>query len=211
MAPLFSPCCHRPSTNKTYKVTREGRGIMYKLESDGRFKELYRTDGWYTYEAYPSSDGRYLVRMGPWNRGQNVSTKDLAVAFYRDGKLLKQYSTAALVKDHAQSSMPSVSHYRWRMAEDEEPGDFARRLSESRSYLHAAHRRRCGIRVRHRKRGDQIGKRENRWQVRMTASRFRLALLHTKMGYPRTGTGPAISSFCFTTMSFAYRQAIHHA
>ena len=113
---------------KTYKVMREGRGIMYKLESDGRFKELYRTDGWYTYEAYPSSDGRYLVRMGPWNRGQNVSTKDLAVAFYRDGKLLKQYSTAALVKD-TQKVRSSVSHYFWRMGEDGEPGD-APRLSD---------------------------------------------------------------------------------
>ena len=119
--------------NKTYKVTREGRGIMYKLESDGRFKELYRTDGWYTYEAYPSSDGRYLVRMGPWNRGQNVSTKDLAVAFYRDGKLLKQYSTAALVKD-PRKVMPSVSHYRWRMAEDEEPGTSPRLWNHDRTF-----------------------------------------------------------------------------
>lgn len=97
---------------KDYKIEREAFGIAYKLDAEGKSTELYRTVGWYSFEVFISRDGRYLVRMGPWSAGHEPEEKDLAVAFYQDGKLLKQYSTADLVKDKSKV-VASVSHYFW--------------------------------------------------------------------------------------------------
>lgn len=87
-------------------------GIAYALQPDGSFRELWRTEGWYTFEAFISEDGRYLVRMGPWNAGHKPASDHLAVAFYDNGRLLEEYSTADLVQDPA-SVRASVSHYTW--------------------------------------------------------------------------------------------------
>jgi hypothetical protein len=53
-----------------------------------------------------------VVRFGPWNRGHNPSTEDLALAFYLDGKLLKRYSTLDIVGREGKVER-SVSHYMW--------------------------------------------------------------------------------------------------
>ncbi len=94
------------------KVIREPYGILYRLTRAGKMEEVYRTEGWYSFKVYVSADGRYLVEMGPWNSGSEVSEKHLAVAFHKDGKLLKSYSTAKLIKDQEQLEY-STSHYRW--------------------------------------------------------------------------------------------------
>jgi hypothetical protein len=104
--------------DKTGRAKREGHGIAYRMDAKGAFQMLYRTEGWYADEIFLSRDGRYLVRMGPWARGRAPAKDHLAVAFYRDGKLLKQYSTAELVKD-ASKVRASVSHYFWRADEAE--------------------------------------------------------------------------------------------
>jgi hypothetical protein len=90
----------------------DGFGIAYRLRRDGSDEELWRTDGWYSFEVFLSYDGDYLVAMGPWSIGHEPSKEDLAVAFYRRGKLLRQYSTADLVKDKSKVRA-SVSHYMW--------------------------------------------------------------------------------------------------
>jgi hypothetical protein len=87
-------------------------GIAYEVLPDGSSKELWRTEGWYSYRVYLSRDGNCLVRMGPWNRGQEPSKDDLAIAFYRKGKLLKEYSTEQLMRDKSKVQK-SISHYRW--------------------------------------------------------------------------------------------------
>jgi hypothetical protein len=56
--------------------------------------------------------------MGPWNGGSQRKREDLALSFYRDGNLRKQYSTADLVKD-ASKVRRSLSHYTW-LARDSE-------------------------------------------------------------------------------------------
>ena len=94
------------------KVVREPFGILFRLTDDGKMEEVYRTEGWYSFKVYVSDDGRYLVQMGPWNSGFEVSEKHLALAFHKDGKLLKRYSTAEIVKDPDQIEHSS-SHYRW--------------------------------------------------------------------------------------------------
>jgi hypothetical protein len=90
----------------------DGFGIAYRLREDGTDVELWRTKGWYSHEVFLSVDGEYLVVMGPWNRGHSPNPEDLAVAFYRRGTLLRQYSTAQLVKDGSKV-FTTASHYRW--------------------------------------------------------------------------------------------------
>lgn len=94
------------------KVTRQPFGAAYELRDDGTLTKLWSVKGWYAFRVFLSDDGRYLVRMGDWPMGDKPSKDDLAVAFYDRGKLLKQYSTADLVKDHTKVRA-SVSHYRW--------------------------------------------------------------------------------------------------
>ena len=54
--------------------------------------------------------GISVVRFGSWPRGHEVSTNDLAVAFYLNDKLLKSYSTRDLVA-RPDDVQKSVSHY----------------------------------------------------------------------------------------------------
>lgn len=102
-----------PQYDANYKQTREAFGIVSRLNEDGKFVELYRTSGWYSFEVFVSRDGKYLVQMGPWNTGYKPQKDHLAVAFHKNGKLLKSYSTARLVKDPTKV-MASVSHYMWQ-------------------------------------------------------------------------------------------------
>jgi hypothetical protein len=83
---------------------------------------LYRNDGstdplwtvaWYSHEVYPSSDGRHLVEMGPWAS----DIDQLAVAFHRDGELIKAYAIRDLVLDTSKLKR-TVSHFFWRAALD---------------------------------------------------------------------------------------------
>ena len=98
---------------KDYKIERKAYGVAYRLDADGKSTELYRTEGWYSFTVFISGDGRYLVRMGPWSVGHGPEENDLAVAFYKDGKLIKQYSTADLVRDKSKV-VATVSHYFWQ-------------------------------------------------------------------------------------------------
>ena len=98
--------------DKDYKVIGEPWGAAYELQNDGTFRELWRVEGWYAWTMYLSNDGRYLVRMGNWAHGSEPSPRNLAVAFYDNGKLLADYSTADLVKDKTKVRA-SVSHYVW--------------------------------------------------------------------------------------------------
>lgn len=99
----------RPSTDWS---RHDGFGIAYRLRPDGTDEELWRTEGWYSFEVFLSSFGQHLVAMGPWSEGKEPEAKDLAVSFYGNGKLLKQYSTADLVKNKSKV-LRSESHYMW--------------------------------------------------------------------------------------------------
>ncbi len=94
-------------------------GKAYRLQADGDFTLLWRVSGWYAHQLYLSNDGVHLVRIGNWATGCELSDKQLAVAFYKQGDLLKKYSTRDLIKQE-NSIRCSVSHYQWR-AETEQP------------------------------------------------------------------------------------------
>ena len=96
-----------------YVINRKPFGVAYRVNEEGEMIELWRTECWHAFEIYLANDGRHLVRMGPWSEGREASTEDLAIAFYEDGKLLKEYSTSDLLKDK-RAVKTTVSHYRWR-------------------------------------------------------------------------------------------------
>lgn len=96
-----------------YEMLKKPYGILYQPQPDGTFKELWRVKGWYSHEVYLSYDAKYLVRMGPWQTGTGPTKHHLAVEFYAEGKLLKKYSVARLIKDDSKV-LRSVSHYNWR-------------------------------------------------------------------------------------------------
>ena len=93
-----------------------GYGVAYRLNHDGSSTELWRVSG-YLFEVFLSFDGMHLVKMRPWASGPGPSDDDLAVEFYKSGKLIESYSTRDLVSD-ASMVQRTVSHYFWR-AEDE--------------------------------------------------------------------------------------------
>jgi len=89
-----------------------GHGVAYQLLRDGSRKELWRTDGWYSGRIFLAEGGVYLVRLESEQEGHHISQGDLALAFYRNGTLIKQYSTAELVKN-PEKVVSTVSHYYW--------------------------------------------------------------------------------------------------
>lgn len=93
-------------------VLREPFCACYNVDADGNLVERWRASGWYAREVYLSNSGEYLVRLGPWHRGAAPREGDLGVAFYKNGRLLIQYSVLDLVDDSA-DVLPTVSHYKW--------------------------------------------------------------------------------------------------
>ncbi len=98
------------------KVSQEAYGVAYRLTRDGTLKELYRTKGWYSFKVFVSADGKYLVQLETRPMGHRPHPDHQAIAFYKDGKLLKRYSTAELMKDPAKVRA-SVSYYEWLAAD----------------------------------------------------------------------------------------------
>jgi hypothetical protein len=78
-------------------------------ENDVSTTPLWTVD-WYAFQVEISSDGKYLVRWGPWPFHEDYD--ELALAFYKDGVEIKRYTVNDLVADP--KSLPrSVSHYFW--------------------------------------------------------------------------------------------------
>ena len=103
--------------NDKFEITREAFGKAYELKEDGSSRLLWQVKGWYSHEVFLSGDGEYLVRMGDWPDGLGPSTKDLAIAFYHKGKLVKKYSTADLIQDK-EKVIQTASHYIWLSEEE---------------------------------------------------------------------------------------------
>jgi len=94
--------------------------VSKKAEIRDKYKisGMYRNDGstnplwevyWYSFSVYPSSDGKYVVRIGPWAQ----STSNLAIAFYKEGKELEKYFIHDLVENE-EYLKHTVSHFFWR-------------------------------------------------------------------------------------------------
>ncbi len=73
-------------------------GAAFEVLADGSLKELWKVEGWYARQLFLSDDGRTLVRLQPSHPGRTVSKTDIAIGFYKDGALVREYHTADLVK-----------------------------------------------------------------------------------------------------------------
>lgn len=85
------------------------------LYSDNKSEPLWTVD-WFSYQVFLSSNGKYLVRTGPW------ATKgaDEAISFFSDGKLIRSYDVSDIVRNI--SALPhSVSHFEWEKHLDINP------------------------------------------------------------------------------------------
>jgi len=88
----------------------EGRTEIYQV---GEPDKLIHTYPWYSQNVYLfgwSGGDVYAVQTGPWQRGYEASSEHLALAFYRNGALVKKYSTLDIAGKPNNVSR-SISHY----------------------------------------------------------------------------------------------------
>jgi len=94
-------------------IRNEIQEIRAKYNISGLYKNdesnspLWTVD-WYSFSVEISSDGKHLIRNGPWARTSDQE----AVSFFNNGKLLRTYKINELV-DFPFLMPASVSHFRW--------------------------------------------------------------------------------------------------
>lgn len=81
--------------------------------NDGSIKPLWTVD-FYTYQAYLTTNGKYLVEMGPWAKliNDKPDTSSVAFALYENGKKFKTYNVSDFIS-YTNLLDKSVSHYEW--------------------------------------------------------------------------------------------------
>ncbi|BBM82839.1 hypothetical protein [Candidatus Uabimicrobium amorphum] len=112
------------SANDKYVFVMKAPDIIQRNENLAKYSlsGLYKNDGsatplwmvnWYAFRVEAANDGQHLIRMGPWASSQD----ELAVAFYKNGRVVKQYLIEDLVYDES-SLRYTVSHFMWKDAYD---------------------------------------------------------------------------------------------
>ena len=94
------------------EIRQQGRTEVYRATD--RQDVLVSEYDWFSQQLFLScgaAEGITVVRMGPWQRGHVPEPEHLALAFYRDGKLLKRYSTLEIAGGDPENVAASVSHY----------------------------------------------------------------------------------------------------
>lgn len=102
------PRRYRPSPR--YKDLRlPARSGLYQATPQGlsRGEPLWQVR-WYSYKVYPPEDGRLLARLG----GPIKKTNQMAISFYQEGQLIKEYPLSQLVPSKA-PPIRSRSHILW--------------------------------------------------------------------------------------------------
>ena len=91
---------------------QQGRTEIYRVGD--RDDVLVTVYDWFSQRLFvkcsPPND-ETVVRIGPWQRGHVPTAEHLAIAFYRNGKLLKRYSTLDIAGDNPAAVAASISHY----------------------------------------------------------------------------------------------------
>jgi hypothetical protein len=88
----------------------KGRTRIFRVEK--KRDVLIQKYAWYAPRLYlePAEDGIYVVRPGQWPRGLEASSGDMAIEFYKNDLLLKNYSTLELAGDPG-NVHTTFSHY----------------------------------------------------------------------------------------------------
>ncbi len=75
---------------------------------------LIQTYNWYSreifIEGFTGTASIYVVQSGPWTRGHQAAKEDLALAFYKNDRLLKKYSTLDIA-GQSENVIRSAGHY----------------------------------------------------------------------------------------------------
>jgi len=87
-----------------------GKGFAFAKADPQRKDTLWHID-WFAKKVFLADDGSHLIRFGPWARDKK-GLGDIAIGFYKNGKVVKQYLVKDLVKDK-KSISATVSHYTW--------------------------------------------------------------------------------------------------
>jgi hypothetical protein len=100
---------------------QSGRTVVYRVEPEQDVL-LQRFD-WFSQKLFLNCGAGKefsLARLGPWHRGHEPRHDHLAIAFYKNGRLLKRYSTLDIARlsspgdagrSGAEGISVSVSHY----------------------------------------------------------------------------------------------------
>lgn len=101
----------------------EGK-IMSKSGKDYPKSGLYKNDGsitpiwtvdFYSHLTYVTSEGKYLVEMGPWpelNKNREPDTSFIAFSLYEKGKKYNDFTIKEFIS-FPSALQKSVSHYEW--------------------------------------------------------------------------------------------------
>ena len=73
--------------------------IVYRVNKDATLTSLWQVEEGYGAYNLLSNDGQYLVNLENWFAGDKASSEDQALSFYKEGKLIKRYSTDDLILD----------------------------------------------------------------------------------------------------------------
>ncbi len=113
-ASQYGDCYARAVPTQTYGTT--GRTTVFVVQHNGdRQVENY---DWFAprmrlecnVSAGDGPVGLSVVALGPWARGRLADNETLAIAFYRDGALLRRYSTLDIA-GRPDNVRASISHY----------------------------------------------------------------------------------------------------
>lgn len=99
-----------------YEQTGTTEIYLYPTPSFSKARPRMRYD-WYSQRVYvdcgfsrQGKQGISVVRMGPWARGHLANERQLAIAFYLDGRMLARYSTLDIA-GAPDNVLRSKSHY----------------------------------------------------------------------------------------------------
>lgn len=91
----------------------EGYTQVFRVAESGPDEPLHRY-AWYSpdvfLEGFLGTNDVYVVQFGPWARGHEAGADHLAVAFFKNGTLLKRYSTLDIAGAPGRVAA-SESHY----------------------------------------------------------------------------------------------------
>jgi hypothetical protein len=113
------PAVTDDATPKQFPIRCTGRRAARALSGYARAQDsLLASYDWFSQRIFLECNvatgdgpvGLSVVRFGPWSRGREARAQDLALAFYRGGRLLRRYSTLDIA-GRASNVSASESHY----------------------------------------------------------------------------------------------------
>jgi len=94
-------------------ILRKPYIAINKCQEDGSFKEVWRIENFYSFRVFVTNNARFLVALRPLYWGSNQSPEKVAVSFFRDRKLIREFSPADLLVDPKKTWF-SENRYDWQ-------------------------------------------------------------------------------------------------